>query len=97
LRQLFAGSATGTEAELPDDTAAASIGTDTACNCTAAAAIKPSSTFDDALVALCSSLNASAQRASESQQHLCSQLRQEQGCVETIWACNSTGFKQQKH
>jgi len=97
LRQLFAGNATGTEAELPDDTAAASNGADTAWKCTAAAARKPSSTFGDALVALCSSLNASAQHAPESQQHLCSQLRQEQGCVEIIWACNSTGFNQQKH
>lgn len=50
---------------------------------------------DDA--ALCNSLNASAQHAPESQQHLCSQLRQEQGCVEPIWACNSTAFNQQKH
>jgi hypothetical protein len=45
---------TGTEAELLDDTAAASDGTDTAENSTAVIARKPSSTSYDALDALCS-------------------------------------------
>jgi len=79
---LSLAAAIGTEAELPDDTAAASDGTDTAGNSTAAVARKPSSTSDDALDALYSNLKASTQHAPELRQHLCSQLRQAQGCVE---------------
>jgi len=80
--------ATGTE---EDDTAAANDGRDTAGRSTAAAVRKPSNTSDDALDALYSNLKASTQHAPELRQHLCSQLRQAQGCIETIKACNSTG------
>ncbi len=52
---LSLAAAIGTEAELPDDTAAASDGTDTAGNSTAAVARKPSSTSDDAWM-LCTAI-----------------------------------------
>ena len=80
--------ATGTQ---EDDTAAASDGTDTAGRSTAAAARTHCNTSDDALDALYSNLKANTQHAPELRQYLCSQLRQAQGCIETIKACNSTG------
>ena len=40
---------------------------------------------------LCTSIS---KPSPELRQHLCSQLRQAQGCIETIKACNSTGVAQ---
>ena len=80
-----------TEAELSDDKAPTSDGTDTAGNNTAAAARKVISTSDDALDALCNNLTASTQQALESQLHLFSQLRHAQGCIEITNACTGIG------